>query len=387
MDKHPSKTTFILNWSPLNKSLLMLSMGILIHATWLVWKLYVYWHPGLWPFVNTSTLKYYILINMAALPILVLVMLLCWWMRSFNNAQVILPYLCVLTYGLSMVHEAYIVGIMSPATSLTLVVSVIIGLLLFRRLLVYSTLTIILLIFSWIMYKTIQGNLPYAPIFIDIISSDSSRATVFWAFTMLWLVLPILIGGVFLLEVLLSQWRQREKNIRELSRIDPLTGLYNRRTLYDFLTLLQRRQTSTPQLHSLILLDLDFFKKINDTHGHIVGDKILVEAAKVLKATIRKQDIVGRFGGEEFIIVLTNINPQQTRQIAERCRNGLMTINIYNDQHEHIEVTASFGITYFDNQLTSIDEALKQADQALYQAKASGRNQVVHYQENTTHHI
>jgi diguanylate cyclase (GGDEF)-like protein len=191
----------------------------------------------------------------------------------------------------------------------------------------------------------------------------------------------VFIGGLILLELLLSQWRQREKSVEILSQIDPLTTLYNRRTIYNFLEILLSKQYTDHRFHALILLDLDYFKQINDKYGHTVGDKALIETANVLKRTIRNEDIVGRFGGEEFIIVVANTSHQQTQQIAERCRNELARLKVYSDHDEEVMVTASFGITHFDRHITSLDTVLKQADEALYHAKNLGRNQVVQYQD------
>lgn len=378
MDTAQRNLPFILNWLPLYKCLLMLSVAVLIHSAWIIWKLYIYFHPSLWLYVNIEYLYSSIFLNGMTLLVLAVPMWLCWYLRASEKAQAILPYACVLTYGLSMIYEAYLVGIMSPATSLTFVMSVIIGLLLFSRLLVYSTIAIVLAVFIWLMHATVEGKIPYAPIFINSIDTSNSKAIVFWTSAMLWFGLPILIGGFILLETLLGQWRQREKNIEVLSQVDPLTGLYNRRTLYRFLASLLHRKEPKPRLHSLILLDLDLFKQINDSYGHLMGDRILVEAAQVLKSIVRKQDIVGRFGGEEFIIILTNTSYEQTRQVAERCRNELMSINLYDDYNNKIVVTASFGTTHFDSSVYDIDRVLKKADQALYQAKDLGRNQVVH---------
>lgn len=379
MDNKPQSPLFILNWPALDKCILMLSLGILIQTAWLIWKLVIYLNPTLWVYVDTEYLKSFLLLNSAMPPLLASVILLCWYLRKSKHAQLILPYVSIFTYGLTMIHEAFLVGLMSPASSITLVLSVMIGLLLFKRSLVYSTTTVIVFFFSIIMYATTKGILPYAPIFINTIDTSSGTATAFWVISMFCFGLPILIGGFILIEVLLSQWRQREKKIELLSQIDPLTGLYNRRTLYGFLLNLIGKKYSKPALHSLILLDLDFFKKINDSCGHVMGDKVLVEASRVLKSMVREKDIVGRFGGEEFIIILANTSYKQTSLVAERCRKELNNLVLHDDHQNKLVVTASFGVTHFDATTRDIDTILKEADQALYHAKDLGRNQVVHY--------
>lgn len=381
MNTTDKNSEFILNWSPLKKCLLMLSMALLIHGDWLVWKLYIYFTPELWIFVNIQLLLNQLLLNLLILPALTLLMLLCWLLQGSKKAEVILPYVSVMAFGLSMSRDAYLSGVMCPATSMTFMVSMIVGLFLFRRSVIYSAALVTVGIFTWIMWLTLRSELPYAPLFIPLIPVDPTESSIFWTASMLWFILPVFIGGLVLLELLLSQWRQREKKVEVLSQVDPLTTLYNRRTIYDFLEILLAKRYTDHRLHALILLDLDYFKQINDSHGHTIGDKALVETANVLKRIIRSEDIVGRFGGEEFIIVVANTSYQQTQQIAERCRNELAKLKVQGDHGEDVTVTASFGITHFDCNITSLDTVLKQADEALYHAKNLGRNQVVHYQD------
>lgn len=358
----------------------MLALGILIHFDWLLWKLYIYFKPELWQLLNISLLIKHLYVGLITFPLLLLLMLLCWVYRDSRKAEQILPYICVLAFGLSMLRDAYLSGIMSPATSLTFMLSLIVGLFLFDRAVIYSAGLLVLALMGWLMFQTLNAKLPYAPLFITHHSVDPAQASMLWTATMLWFMAPILIGGMILLEVLLSQWRDREKRVETLSQTDPLTSLYNRRTIYHFLAqLLDERQTQE-RLHSLILLDLDFFKQINDQHGHSVGDRALVATAAALKNTIRQHDMVGRFGGEEFIIVIADTSREKTLQIAERCRNELTQLKVYNDHQELVPISASFGITHFSPHCT-LDHILKHADDALYRAKNMGRNQVVHYDE------
>lgn len=381
MNTKVKNSEFILNWSPVKKCLLMLSMALLIHGDWLVWKLYIYFTPELWKFVNIHLLLNQLLLNLLILPALALLMLLCWLVQESKKAQIILPYVCVLAFGLSMSRDAYLSGVMCPATSMTFMLAMIVGLFLFKRVVIYSAALVTMGIFSAIMILTLRSELPYAPLFTPPIAIEPTQSSIFWTASMLWFIFPVFIGGLVLLELLLSQWRQREKNVEVLSQVDPLTTLYNRRTIYDFLEILLAKRYTDHRLHALILLDLDFFKHINDSYGHTIGDKALVETANVLKRIIRSEDIVGRFGGEEFIIVVANTTYHKTQQIAERCRNELSNLKVQGDHGEEVVVTASFGITHFDCHITSLDTVLKQADEALYHAKNLGRNQVVQYED------
>lgn len=380
MNSKEKNLEFILNWSPIEKCLLMLSISILIHIDWLLWKLYIYLNPDLWQLLNISLLFKQLPINLLTLVLLLSLIGLCWWLRHSRGAERILPYLCVMVFGLSMIRDSYVSGIMSPATSLTFMLSMIVGLFLFERRVIYTTALVAFGILSWLMLQTLMGKLPYAPLFMITQPVDANRVSALWTASMLWFTLPVLVGGILLLEILLSQWRDREKRVETLSQTDPLTGLYNRRTIYYFLDqLLDKRQTEERQ-HSLVLLDLDFFKQINDQHGHSVGDRALIATAAALKNTIRRHDMVGRFGGEEFIIVIADTSRERTLQIAERCRHELTQLEVYNEHQQRVPISASFGITHF-NQHCTIDHVLKHADDALYRAKNLGRNQVVHYDE------
>ena len=124
-----------------------------------------------------------------------------------------------------------------------------------------------------------------------------------------------------------------------------------------------------------MLLDLDHFKFINDDYGHDKGDETLVRVAEVLNMHLRDSDVVGRFGGEEFILILHKSNLEQATQAAERCRTAIQALEIYSDDGEKIHVTASFGIAISQAELRP-QQLLSQADKALYEAKASGRNRV-----------
>lgn len=352
-------------------------MSVLIHASWLSWKIYIYFQHDLWRYVNIDLLKECIPLNLSVIFILIALMIPCWLLRENAKAQLILPYICVIFFGVSMCRDAYLTGIMSPATSITLVISVTLGLVLFERKLIYSSALICVGILGWLLHQTIKGELVYAPLFITLEMVDPTESTIFWTFTMLWFMFPILLGGMLLLEILLTQWRRREKKVHTLSQIDPLTGLFNRRTTHDRLNQLIKAKNTDAAMHAVILLDLDLFKNINDVYGHSVGDEVLKLVANNLQNNIRDEDMVGRFGGEEFIIILSNTSRQQTEDIAERCRTELMKLRLSDSNAEELVITASFGVACFKAGQTTIDTILKEADEALYQAKHLGRNQIV----------
>jgi diguanylate cyclase (GGDEF)-like protein len=159
------------------------------------------------------------------------------------------------------------------------------------------------------------------------------------------------------------------------SRVDPKTGLNNAMYWSQLargeLARAERQRTSA----GVVMLDLDHFKKINDTYGHLSGDAVLNAVAEALRNESRDYDLVGRFGGEEFMIFTPGIDPDDLASIAERFRRCISNLSITSpDTHEQITVTASAGVVDFPRGGSDLDELLLAADAALYRAKETGRN-------------
>jgi len=154
---------------------------------------------------------------------------------------------------------------------------------------------------------------------------------------------------------------------------DSLTGLYNRKAILDFLEREFVRAVRTGACTGIIMLDLDHFKHINDTYGHAAGDDVLRESVKRILAAVRATDWVGRYGGEEFLIVLPECDGEDTKACAERVRCAIADGQIAA-QGARIPVTASLGATVATRSLHNEQEAISTADRALYESKHSGRN-------------
>lgn len=159
--------------------------------------------------------------------------------------------------------------------------------------------------------------------------------------------------------------KKYNKQLQELSTTDSLTRLYNRRKIDEILNELKNKK------YSLILLDIDHFKDINDTYGHLEGDKVLIHVAQLLKLNINANDILGRWGGEEFLIICKNTTEIQASKLAQRLREILE-----NEDFKIRKVTASFGVSEATTD-TTIKDVLANADKAMYNAKQNGRNQVI----------
>ena len=168
------------------------------------------------------------------------------------------------------------------------------------------------------------------------------------------------------------------RRLRELSQTDPLTGLYNRRYLMNSLDQEMERTRRTGLPTSLIMLDLDHFKRLNDTYGHQFGDAVLVRVAVLLKENVRKLDVSCRYGGEEFAVILPGTRLPQAVRLAGRLRDTLAK-SWKEPRGENGRLTASFGVeTYTGRNDMTPKSFLRQADRWLFLAKAQGRNTVCH---------
>ena len=171
--------------------------------------------------------------------------------------------------------------------------------------------------------------------------------------------------------------RQSVKASIELAITDPLTGLYNRRYLETHLANMMEHYANRGKALSVIAVDVDYFKAINDTHGHDVGDKVLQELSTRLRDNTRSVDLCCRVGGEEFILVLPNTTTDVAQQIAERLRKAVAIKSFAVGSRQPLPVTISAGVSTLGGADDSLDKLLKRADTALYQAKREGRNKVV----------
>jgi diguanylate cyclase (GGDEF)-like protein len=169
--------------------------------------------------------------------------------------------------------------------------------------------------------------------------------------------------------------RQKNVELHEISITDSLTRLYNRKHLMETLDREVTRSERYSHPFSLLIIDIDHFKKYNDTYGHLAGDEVLRRLASVFKETIRSSDYAARYGGEEFIIILPEISPEQGVEAAERIRRKVAEQRFEGDG-EAIEVTISVGVASYPENGEDAETVIRNADEALYEAKKLGRNQV-----------
>ena len=156
---------------------------------------------------------------------------------------------------------------------------------------------------------------------------------------------------------------------------DAMTGLHNRRYAMEYLGKQDRLRAEHPSAWAILMVDIDHFKRVNDTHGHAAGDEILVQLATALKSHLRDGDMIARYGGEEFLVVLTNIGANEARSVADRLRKKVASQPMQFENGTHVWTTVSIGLAHANrsNALGSKD-MISAADAALYRAKSAGRN-------------
>jgi len=188
----------------------------------------------------------------------------------------------------------------------------------------------------------------------------------------------VLVTVAVTLGMILMTTERVQKHLREQASIDSLTGLYNRRAFHDVSRAVIAAAERDKQPVALALLDLDHFKSINDTFGHGVGDKVLMRFANLAELTFRDQDILARFGGEEFVVLLSGADADQAMRALQRLRQRLETECI-EYQGVCVPSTVSIGVSCRRRGKIDLHAMLEEADKALYDAKRAGRNQVIMY--------
>ncbi len=178
-------------------------------------------------------------------------------------------------------------------------------------------------------------------------------------------------------QTLQTELRRRNARLEQISRTDELTGLSNRRHFMEVIDAEFARCTRYQSPLSLVLLDLDHFKTINDTFGHVVGDGVLAGVGATLTDLLRKCDSAARYGGEEFALLLPETVASGAMVVAERCRQVIEETD-FEGVAPNFRVTASFGVAaYPEHVVGRVEDLIRKADQALYLAKGRGRNQAV----------
>lgn len=364
----------VLDWTPVRKSLLVLVILIVVLVHYWAFQLYQMYFPS--KYINYD----FLMGTQWGLPLIIFLgVLLIYFGKRLEDkdwAQQLFAYLSTFYYSITLVILGYVIGLSNMTTGLVMAGAPLFGFVLFQRQIVYaafSTATVMILALSTL---SAYGYIPYAPLFKPEFFY-AFKARPFYLLCMIYFALPHFVTIFGFCDLFFIRWRQRERKIHQMSITDSLTNLYNRRAITHCLenALAQNAELVYPV--SVVLLDVDFFKKINDAHGHLIGDKALQVVAATLQSTLRKADQVGRYGGEEFLIVLSQTELEQAVIIAERCRVAISNAYVSDEQDQRLQVTASFGVSCSEQCGYQLDKIVRQADKYLYEAKHQGRNQVV----------
>lgn len=298
-----------------------------------------------------------------------------WVHHAPDRTKDIYCFLSLYIYSMGAVFITYAIGSLSIATGVSLMMTPLVGLILFRHQLIITTAICVLPVSITIFILVTLNKIPYSLLITNTASMHKNitlLAFTYGAGT------PFLVTGLFIAYACIERWKQREQAVRTLSTTDALTLLANRseflKRIDDYL--------SRPRMHrkaiSLIMMDLDNFKHINDSYGHLIGDKVLKNIAQTLTETVRDSDLVARYGGEEFCVFLPDTHQDTAETIAKRLLSSVKDTLIRRDD-DVIHVTVSIGVTTADtHQLNSTDininMLLAAIDQGMYESKQKGKN-------------
>lgn len=241
---------------------------------------------------------------------------------------------------------------------------------------------LIMLIFSMGAFATAYYFDYHNPGYADQITDLGQNTYAEIPFT----TIAVALGCGFVLRTLTIRLDDKQKKasellaqIEEASNKDPLTGAYNRRFLMEYIDkCIEQTKSGDMRTFSLLMFDIDHFKSINDTYGHLAGDDCIESLASLLKSNLRKVDVVSRYGGEEFVCVLPSADETPAFRRAEQIRSSIEASQLSEDISDRV-ITVSGGVAMYEDGVTA-QELINEADENLYIAKESGRNQIVWHQ-------
>ena len=305
---------------------------------------------------------------------------LAWYgirIRMSERQETRFANLTILLFGASGIISLLLVGPFNLVTGIVLTGCVLIGLLLFpapQISLVFGLSMAAILAYA--IMVSLESTV-YRPLLSPV---ENPQAQVWYDVMTIFAATLIIIKDAFTVAALTSTWRHREASTLDRSIRDPLTGIVNRGHLLQALGQQLNRLHPGRQTLSVILMDVDFFKQINDRYGHAIGDQALVHVATTLQGNLRDNDLLGRYGGEEFLMMLPGATLAQASSIAERCADALRRHAMTMPGHPALRITASFGVSSTslkDNK--DVHTLIEEADRAMYHAKHLGRDRVEVY--------
>ncbi len=361
-----------LEWSAVDKGLVIMVMTLPLYLQYVLWAFYVLGREDRERLVHVDFVFDFAQVQASVLVAGCAIVLAGWLIRRRWPDLLLFQHVAIQFFALSLVLSSYSIGTMSFCSGLVLLGAPIFGFILLDRFAVWLASGVALTVLVVLSYASTYGYLPYAPAVVQPVDHVSH---LFWMNSMFFFAAPFLIFITLMADEMLNWWREREERMRLLSRTDVLTGLSNRRSIMEALDQELGRAARQGTTLSVVILDLDHFKRINDTWGHPAGDQVLREAARILRESVRDTDLLGRYGGEEFMIVLPGADVHEAMGVLERCRIRLAEAEIVTETQDRLRISASFGLACGGGAGDQVAELLiKGADEALYRAKANGRN-------------
>lgn len=369
----------IYSWKDASKACFIALTTTLVPITILLWfSLHYFWAVN-----NQSEVLIVLTLTEIVVAIRYILIIIAWlwfvsvlatWCVTRDKFHKEILYFTLFSVSMSQSTLFAIIGLFDGVSWLVLLIYISIGFVLLTRFQVFATAALI--VCFMVLWSMLHGYLPFhvrAYQFtngIDIATMTWLDLVATWA-----AVIASSIFCSFVLDMLMGAWRHKEKDLHSKSFMDELTSLMNRRAIQDGLKeeFFRARRGEYPL--SIAMIDLDFFKKVNDSYGHPFGDRVLKLLAAKMTEVTRKKDLLGRYGGEEFLIVFPECEAEQATKILDRLRQNLTAHTLLTDMGEEVKITLSAGIAQLAES-DQLETLVARADQALYQAKDQGRDRV-----------
>jgi len=288
-----------------------------------------------------------------------------------NNGFSWLLFATVAAHIVTGTAVCYAIGPYTAASGLITVAALLLGMVLLRRRYLWLAVVGWFVAMFAMHFLSRAGMLPFLALFeASLQPSNIAKFAAERAAAAALIYIPLAI----VMDHLISVWRQDERNLYEAAQFDSLTGAYTRGFAVAVMQRALLRASEDGRPLSVLMVDLDHFKRINDAYGHARGDLVLKQTTRAIQSTLRADDIVGRFGGEEFVVLLPGADLKQAMGAAERCRAAVETMTVPGALY--LSVTASVGVAAFPNHGEELDGLLRASDRAMYKAKANGRNRI-----------
>ena len=305
----------------------------------------------------------------------ILLILFGFLIKSKPNVHIYYVLFLSVYYPFSLLGLPIGIGLLNMLNGVIFMGIIFTALLLFPRFSVYFGLVAYVIAFYLLCALTVLGYLDYAMAYkpYTLLHKDVQSAQIIYSmfYTTLYAAFTIT-----LFDISIERWRRYNSKIQKLSCTDELTGLLNRRGVNQVVDFQMQQAQIIQRETSLIMVDIDNFKKINDQYGHYQGDLVLRHVADILKQNLRANDVIARYGGEEFVVLLPFTSIENAVALAEGCRKALQQSSIAVNETERLYVQACFGVSSTARMDFDYMKLFGQADKALYQAKHNGKNQV-----------